>query len=73
MFTLDINGKTVTVEEDKTLLSLLRDDLHLTAAKDGCSQGVCGTCTVVVDGKAVKACVQKVSRFEGKRLLPLKV
>ena len=69
MFTLDINGKTVTVEEDKTLLSLLRDDLHLTAAKDGCSQGVCGTCTVVVDGKAVKACVQKVSRFEGKKII----
>lgn len=72
MFTLDVNGKTVTVEEDKTLLSLLRDDLRLTAAKDGCSQGVCGTCTIVVDGKAVKACVQKVSKFEGKRSLPSK-
>lgn len=69
MFTLDVNGKTVTVEEDKTLLSLLRDDLRLTAAKDGCSQGVCGTCTIVVDGKAVKACVQKVSKFEGKKII----
>ncbi len=69
MYTLHINGKDVVSQEDKPLLSFLRDDLSLTSAKDGCSEGVCGTCTVLVDGKAIKACVQKVSRFEGKKIL----
>ena len=65
MFELQVNGEKVSVEQDKTLLSFLRDDLKITSAKDGCSEGACGTCTVLVDKKAVKACVQKVSRFAG--------
>lgn len=69
MFELNINGQIVHSETDKALLSFLRDDLKITSAKDGCSEGACGTCTVLVDGKAVKACVQKVSKFEGKRIL----
>jgi aldehyde oxidoreductase len=69
MFTLNINGRDAVCENDKPLLSFLRDDLRITSAKDGCSEGVCGTCTVLVDGKAVKACVQKVSRFEGKKIV----
>ena len=69
MFELNINGKTVYSETDKPLLSFLRDDLKITSAKDGCSEGACGTCTVLVDGKAVKACVQKVSGFVGKSVL----
>lgn len=69
MFRLNINGKEVVSENDKPLLSFLRDDLRITSAKDGCSEGACGTCTVLVDGKAVKACVQKVSKFVGKNIL----
>jgi selenium-dependent xanthine dehydrogenase len=69
MYTLNINGKDVIAQQDKSLLDFLRDDLRITSAKDGCSEGACGTCTVLVDGKAVKACVQKVSRFEGKRIV----
>jgi aldehyde oxidoreductase len=69
MFTLHINGKDVVSRIDKPLLDFLRDDLRITSAKDGCSEGACGTCTVLVDGKAVKACVQKVSRFVGKQIL----
>lgn len=69
MFELNINGNVVYSETDKTLLSFLRDDLKITSAKDGCSEGACGTCTVLVDGKAVKACVQKVSKFVGKKVL----
>lgn len=69
MFTLNINGKEFTSSCDKTLLSFLRDDLRITSAKDGCSEGACGTCTVLVDGKAVKACVQKVSKFVDKKIL----
>jgi aldehyde oxidoreductase len=69
MFTLNINGQNVTTENDKPLLAFLRDDLRITSAKDGCSEGVCGTCTVLADGKAVKTCTQKVSRFAGQQIL----
>ena len=69
MFTVNINGKEYESAHDKKLLRFLRDDLHLTAAKDGCSEGVCGTCTVLVDGKKTKACVVSLSRLEGKKVL----
>lgn len=69
MFTLHINGIEKISEIDKPLLSYLRDDLRITSVKDGCSEGACGTCTVLVDGKAVKACVQKVSKFVGKKIV----
>ena len=71
MFTLNINGKDAVSQLDKTLLSFLRDDLRITSVKDGCSEGACGTCTVLVDGKAIKACVQKVSKFVGKQILTI--
>ena len=69
MFDLHVNGKDVAIQEDKSLLSFLRDDLRITSVKDGCSEGACGTCTILVDGKTVKACVQKVSKFIGKEIL----
>ena len=68
MITLTINGKKVTVPEDKKLMTLLREDLGIKSLKDGCSQGACGSCTILVDGKAVKACVQMASKFEGKQI-----
>ncbi len=69
MHTLFVNGKEYSCEEDKQLLSFLREDLGLTAAKDGCSEGVCGTCTVLVDGKKTKACTARLSRLEGKHVV----
>lgn len=69
MYTLLINGRQVTVEEDRKLIDVLRNDCHLKSVKDGCSEGACGTCTILVDGKTVKACVQKVSKFEGKSII----
>ena len=69
MFTVNVNGKDYTSEQDKKLLRFLRDDLHLTAAKDGCSEGVCGTCTVLVDGKKVKTCTMPLSKLTGKRIV----
>lgn len=69
MFTLNVNGKTVTVEQDRKLIDVLREDLKLTSVKDGCDQGACGACTILVDGAPIKACVQKVSKFEGKEIL----
>lgn len=69
MFSLNINGNTYTTNHDKKLLAYLRDDLRLTAAKDGCSEGACGACTVLIDGKKVKACIPKISTLEGKSIL----
>lgn len=69
MYTLQINGNVYETAHDKKLLRFLRDDLHLTAAKDGCSEGACGTCTVLIDGKKVRACIPKISTLEGKSIL----
>ncbi len=69
MYIVNVNGKDYEALEDKKLLEFLRDDLRLTAAKDGCSEGACGTCTVLVDGKKVKACVTTLSKLEGKKVV----
>ena len=61
-----VNGKHYHETKDMSLLRFLRDVLHLEGTKDGCSEGACGACTVIIDGKARKACVQKLSRIEGK-------
>ena len=56
---LDINGVVAEVRAglSTTLLTVLRDELHLTAAKRGCNQGVCGACTVEIDGVPMRACL----------------
>ena len=69
MATFTVNGKSVTVETNQKLMRFLRDTLRLTSVKDGCSEGACGTCTVLIDGRAVKACVQQTDRMEGKTIL----
>ena len=69
VYTLNINGNLYTTEEEKPLLRYLRDDLHLTSVKDGCSEGACGTCTILVDDKAVKSCVLSTKRAVGKAIV----
>jgi aerobic-type carbon monoxide dehydrogenase small subunit (CoxS/CutS family) len=56
---LDVNGAVADVRAglSTTLLTVLRDELHLTAAKRGCNQGVCGACTVEIDGVPMRACL----------------
>ena len=56
-YRLLINGEEHVTSENKSILRYLRDDLHLTSVKDGCSEGACGTRTVIVDDRAVKSCV----------------
>lgn len=68
-YTFTVNGVIRTTEEDKPLLRYLRDDLKLYSVKDGCSEGACGTCTVIVDGYAVKSCVLTTKKAEGKNIL----
>lgn len=68
MYTLIINEIKHEINEDKKLMDYLRDDLRITSVKDGCSEGACGACTVLVEGKLIKACVQKLSKFDGKHI-----
>lgn len=68
-YTFTVNGIERTTEENKPLLRYLRDDLKLYSVKDGCSEGACGTCTIVVDGYAVKACVLTTERAVGKNII----
>lgn len=70
-YKIKINNKIYESKEDKTLLRFLRDDLNIISVKDGCSQGACGTCTVIIDGKNVKACTQKLSKLEVKEITTL--
>ena len=69
MATFTVNGKTVTVEKNQKLIRCLRDELHLTSVKDGCSEGACGTCTVLIDGKATRACIPQTDKLEGKTIV----
>jgi len=67
---LNVNGKTrrVDADPDRTLLSVLRDDLDLTGSKYGCGEGKCGACTVLVDGLLSHSCTMRVSRAEGRAI-----
>ena len=66
-YVFKVNGITRSTTEDKPLLRYLRDDLHLKSVKDGCSEGACGTCTIIVDGRAVKSCVLTTKKAVGTR------
>jgi isoquinoline 1-oxidoreductase subunit alpha len=67
---LTVNGKaaSVTAEPDTPLLWVLREHLKLTGTKFGCGSGLCGACTVHVDGKAVRSCQIAASQVQGKQI-----
>jgi carbon-monoxide dehydrogenase small subunit len=67
---LKVNGQIhqVSVEPNRTLLDVLRYDLRLTGTKEGCSTGNCGSCTVLLDGKAVNSCIVLAVEAEGKEI-----
>lgn len=69
IYSFTVNGIERRTSEDKPLLRYLRDDLHLHSVKDGCSEGACGTCTIVIDGKAVKSCVLTTKLASGRNIL----
>ncbi|MBI3698604.1 MAG: (2Fe-2S)-binding protein [Acidobacteria bacterium] len=70
MVELHINGSNLQadVEPERSLLSVLRDELDLTGAKYGCGEGQCGACTVLLDGVAVRSCVTPVRAALGKKI-----
>ncbi len=68
---VNINGSTYETYTDKTLLKFLREDLKIHSAKDGCSQGACGACTVLIDGEAKPACTQRLKKLRDKEIVTL--
>ncbi|MGN8968592.1 selenium-dependent xanthine dehydrogenase [Intestinimonas sp. HCP28S3_D6] len=69
IYSFTVNGVLRETEEEKPLLRYLRDDLGITSVKDGCSEGACGTCTIIVDGKAVRSCILTTKKSVGKNIL----
>lgn len=65
-----VNGRRRQLEIDpgEPLLDMLRDRLHLRGAKDGCSEGECGACTVLLDGSPVDSCIYPAAATEGRRI-----
>ena len=68
-YTFTVNGVSRTTHKEEPLLRYLRDELRLTSVKDGCSEGACGTCTILVDGRAVRACILTTKKAVGKSIV----
>ena len=68
MYEFTINGKLYSTDVKKNLLAYLREDLKLTGTKNGCGEGACGACTIILDGKTMRACVLTTERINGKTL-----
>jgi len=68
-----LNGRPITLntDEDRTLLWVLRTDLELTGTKYGCGEGLCGSCTILVDGKAVRSCMSSLEDVTGKSVVTI--
>lgn len=70
-FTINGEVKEIEVEPNKTLLKMLREDLDLIGAKEGCGAGECGACTVLVDNEPVNSCLMLAVEVEGKEILTI--
>jgi len=70
---LQINGvsRRVEVDPERSLLSVLRDDLDLTGSKYGCGEGQCGACTVLVDDRPARSCLTKVASVAGRPIITI--
>src|SRR2546430_2342982 len=62
------SGRPVDADTQRTLLSVLRDDLDLTGSKYGCGEGRCGACTVLIDGQPTRSCTTRVGAVRGKQV-----
>ena len=71
MYEFTVNGKQCSTDVKKNLLAYLREDLKLTVTKNGCGEGVCGACTVILDGKTMRACVLTTERVNGKSIITI--
>ena len=71
--TLIVNGRAeeLTIPPNRTLLEMLREDLQLTGAKEGCGHGECGACMVIVNGKTVNSCLILAAELEGASIVTI--
>ena len=69
MAAFTVNGREVQPSKKQKLLRFLRDELRLTSVKDGCSEGACGACTVIIDGEVCKACVPDTDMLAGRSIV----
>jgi aerobic-type carbon monoxide dehydrogenase small subunit (CoxS/CutS family) len=70
-FRLNGKGVSLTVDTDRMLLWVLREELGLTGTKYGCGEGVCGACTVLVDGEAVRSCHYPLKRAKSREIITI--
>jgi len=70
---LDVNGarRRIDADAERSLLSVLRDDLDLTGTKYGCGEGQCAACTVLIDGQPTRSCLTKAGSAAGKRIVTI--
>ncbi len=68
--TLTINGveRTIITDSERPLIDVIREDLHLTGTKEGCGEGSCGACSVLMDGKRVLSCVTPITQADKKSI-----
>jgi aerobic-type carbon monoxide dehydrogenase small subunit (CoxS/CutS family) len=68
---LNVNGQehSLEVTAERRLLDVLREDLGLVSVREGCGIGLCGTCTVLVDGEAISGCLMLATQAQGKEIL----
>ncbi|WP_315068705.1 2Fe-2S iron-sulfur cluster-binding protein [uncultured Clostridium sp.] len=71
--TLKINNKTITTKEANTkrLLDFLREDLDITGPKEGCGEGECGACAVIIDKELVNSCLVTIGSVQGKEIITI--
>lgn len=68
MYEFILNGKKILISEDKNLLEYLREDKNITSVKNGCGEGACGACMVLVDNKALRACLLTTAKLHNKEV-----
>ncbi len=68
--TLTVNGveRTITTDSERPLIDVIREDLRLTGTKEGCGEGRCGACSVLMDGQRVLSCVTPIAQADGKSI-----
>jgi len=71
--TLTVNGqeRSIVTDPQRSLLDVLREDLHLTGTKYGCGEGQCRACTVLADGKSIAACITPISEVDKQSILTI--
>jgi len=70
-FTVNGQERSIVTDPQRSLLDVLREDLHLTGTKYGCGEGQCRACTVLADGKAIPSCITSISEIEKQSILTI--